>query len=116
MGLQRHAVIVGVALLASWWTWQTRHYAPVFASGWTLAQHVVAHAPEKPRALLNYGAFLAVQGRLDEAERVFDATERAVTAPHVPRFDRVETLRDLAGNRQALAQVRRWIVGRISSS
>lgn len=98
-------ILVAIGLLG-WWAIQARAYVPVWRSNQTLMSHVVARAPVKPRALLNYGVVLAAGGRLADGEQFLLAALVAAQQPQVRGFDRALTARDVAVNRAAMAALR----------
>ena len=98
--------LVSSVLLLGWWAVQAHAYVPVWRSNEMLTQHVWAQAPEKPRALLNYGVMLAAAGRLDDGEHLMRAAAAASYEAHVPRFEREVTKEAVDANLAAVAALR----------
>ena len=67
-----------------------------------LAQHVAIHAPDKPRALMNFGVLLASRGQLRGGRALLERAAWATQLPHIRPWDRFLMQRDLAQNWAAL--------------
>jgi len=94
------AVVAIVCLVSAFCA---RRYVQVWESELTLWRHAAAHAPRKPRPMLNYGVALLRAGRRDEATRAFVIAHELALQPHVPAWDRRETLSATRANLEALA-------------
>lgn len=95
--------IVLATLLTGFWAVQTHTYVGQWRTPYSIAQHIVEHSPIKPRALMNYGVRLIMQGDLKRGRQFLLLAGAATEAPYIQSWDRRLMRRDLLKNMAALS-------------
>lgn len=93
-----------IVLFTVLWATEAHSYVRVWGDRLSLSAYVAAHAPQKPRALMNYGVLLVSRGSFTDGAALLTQAAHAAQDPHVPVWDRRRLLPELAKNQAALAQ------------
>ena len=96
-------------LLAAILAWRTHDYAGAWANRFTIARHIAAHAPEKPRALMNWGVMQVALGFPAAGRANFERAAQMTERPYIRAWDRRLMQRDLTQNLKALTQLEQML-------
>ena len=90
-------------LLALFWLVQTGRYVPKWTDRLELARHTATLAPEKPRALMNFGVYMATRGQIHVGRVMLEHAVIYTRRPYIRPWDKMLMEKDLTQNLNALA-------------